>query len=136
MELDTFGTRSAQLLAEQELQSVPHIPEPLIEIKVEQSRGSEEAVTCLSILVLSLPLALLLYIFVQEWAQETYYRAWLLLACVPPLSYAVQHVWARARLTWQHWKTIQVVIDSMRAATLFNAVVDCVEQEAEQRNET
>ena len=89
MELDTFDPRSARLLPEQELQRVKITPEPLLEIKVEQSRWSEVAVACLSIVALLLPLTLLLYLFLKEWAQETYYRAWLLLACVPPLSYAV-----------------------------------------------
>ena len=45
-------------------------------------------------------------------------------------------MWAQASLRWQRWTTIQVVIDSMGDTTLFNAVVDCVEQVAEKRNET
>ena len=79
---------------------------------------------------------LVLWLFVQEWITETSYRAWLLFAGLAPLSYAVQLVWHHAVRASENWNNIVVAIDSMRAATLFRAVADCIEQVAEANNET
>ena len=78
----------------------------------------------------------LLYFVIQEWMQETRYRAWLLLFCVPTLSYGLQKVWHRVLLAWRSSGTIQVDIDSVRASTLFNAVVERIDQVAESSGET
>ena len=80
--------------------------------------------------------AVLFGLFVWEWQQETSYRAWLLLACVAPLSYAANAAWFRGLRVWNRWGTIQVTVDSMRAAVLFDAVADRIEQVAESLDET
>ena len=64
------------------------------------------------------------------------YRAWLLLACVRPLSYYVKIAWLQLLLIWQRWCVIHVEIDSLHAQTLFDAVVERIEQVAEVSKET
>ena len=136
MEFNVAGAGSASLLQEQELQTVGPVEEPVPDVKAERTSPLEAAITCAAVVVVSLLSALLLYLFVQEWTQETYYRPWLLLAVVALASYAARKVWHRVLISWERWRNIQVVIDSIRGTTLFNAVLERIEQAVEAKSET
>ena len=146
MEFTNAGARSVRLLSEEEgLNDLSNIrPGDIVDeamqdintIKIEWAKHFEiPAAVSLGLLVL-IAGAALFGLFVHEWAQETSYRAWFLLACVAPLSFAANETWNRVQLIWGQWGSIQVLVDSMRAATLFNAVADRIEEVAESKAET
>ena len=103
---------------------------------MERMSNFEAAIAASLVLGVLCAGAVLFGLFLWEWQQETSYRAWLLLACVAPLSYAANAAWFRGLRVWNRWGTIQVTVDSMRAAVLFDAVADRIEQVAESLDET
>ena len=140
MELNTLGggtgARSARLLAAG--YGAPDVAESGVEsgVKVEAASRFELALTASAAAGALVPCALLLYLFAREWQQETYYRAWLLLACVAPLGYVVRKAAHRVRREWERWGSIQVLIDATQSATLFKAVLQEIEDVAEASSDT
>ena len=135
MELNTFLANTTPLLsgesghANTQGSGVP-------DIAIEQMTSREKIATvCASVCVLNLCIALLV-IFIQMVRGETYLRSWLLLACVAPLSWAAQRVWDRIQVALDEWKHIRVEVNSLQASTLFNALTECIEQEAESKTST
>lgn len=136
MELNTLGAPSLRLLGEQHTPSAGPSVAVDQHIKIERVRTFETVITASLAVGAIASSTFLFYFFIQTWMQETQYRAWLLLFCVPTLSYGLQKVWHRVLLAWRYSGTIQVEIDSVRASTLFNAVADRIDQVAESSGET
>ena len=140
--MNSMGAHSARLLSETELGHVGHSAgtseEALHYINIERHWATrfETAGTALLSLGVVFAAALMCYLFIREWQQETSYRAWLLLASVAPLILAAKEVWIRSLHIWGQWGCIQVVLDSMSSAKLFDALAECVEQVAESRADT
>ena len=136
MELNTFSANTSPLLSESGANRASARSTDVPDIAVEQTTSRENISTvCASICMLNLCIALL-FMFAQMVRKETYLRAWLLLACVAPLSWAAQRVWDRVRVAVDEWRHIRVEVDSLHSSTLFNALTERIEQEAESRTST
>ena len=136
MELNSTGARSARLLSHAVDSRSIAGARTAEDIRVERTSNFETATAASLVLGVLCTGAVLFGLFVWEWQQETSYRAWLLLACVAPLSYAAKTAWSRGLRVWNRWNAIHVTVDSMRATVLFDAVADRIEQVAESLDET
>jgi hypothetical protein len=142
MELNTFTASAAQ----QQLLSIDdsasfcvtdaEVTTAAVEhIEVEGSTTCDAAVAViLGFCVLSAS-AVMLYLVVDIWQSQSYYRAWILMAFTAPLSFTARHAGHRCQHVWAHWGCVRVVVDSMRSGTLFNAVADHIENVAETTKE-
>ena len=136
MELNTTRANASPLLSEPDANRARNQSLDVEDIAVEQMTSREKIATvCAGICMLNLCIALI-FIFAQVLRQESYLRAWLLLACVAPLSWAAQRVWDHVCVAVDEWRHIRVEIDSLHSATLFNALTDRIEQAAESKTST
>ena len=72
----------------------------------------------------------------REWFVERSSRAWLLLACLAPLSFLFQKIFA---LGWRHFegrRWLRVEVDSLHSHTLFHALADYIAEVAESGSAT
>ena len=86
MELNSTGARSARLLSHAVDSRSIAGARTAEDIRVERTSNFETATAASLVLGVLCTGAVLFGLFVWEWQQETSYRAWLLLACVAPLS--------------------------------------------------
>ena len=127
MELNTTSANASPLLSELDANRARNQSLDVADIAVEQMTSREKIATvCASICMLNLCIALI-FIFVQVVRQESYLRAWLLLACVAPLSWAARRAWDHVCVAVDEWRHIRVEIDSLHSATLFHALTERIE---------
>ena len=131
---------NSSLLANIPTELPPRIPcqhpdrGPQIIVKRASALASAPVVFAAALTMVAI--ATLAGLFLQEYFSDTSYRAWLLFACVPPISYAARRLFDHLALVWQHRGTLEVVLDSITSRTLFDAVLSSIEEVAETKDET
>ena len=106
------------------------------EINVKSASTHASASMVLAAVLTMGATATLTGLFLHEYFTYTSYRAWILFACVPPVSYAARKLIDHLALVWQHRWTLEVVLDSITSTTLFEAVLVTIEEVAEGKDET
>ena len=136
MELNTLSANASPLLYEPDAGRArtqsPHVADIVVEQRVTREWI---AAACATICMLNLSVALI-FLCVQVVRRESYLRAWLILACVAPLSWVAQRAWDYICVAVDEWRHLRVEVDSLHSATLFHALTDRIEQAAESNTRT
>ena len=136
MEVSTLNVNASPLLSEPDANRARTQSLDVADIAVEQMASRERIATaCATICMLNLCIALI-FLCVQVVRHESYLRAWLILACVAPLSWAAQRAWDHICVAVDEWRHLRVEVDSLHSATLFHALTDRIEQAAESNTST
>ena len=108
MELNTLGANASPLLDEPDVGRARTQFPRVADIVVEQRVTREWiAAAFATICMLNLSIALI-FLCVQVVRRESYLRAWLILACVAPLSWAAQRAWDHICVAVDEWRHIRV----------------------------